>query len=217
MCAASTVSNDSLVRLVLERGANVNLTSRKVRLTEEHMHLATNFLLQSWGALHFACANGHVPTIEVLLQFGANIDQTAVSILAVQILFECVQQEDLETPLHRALTGGNIRAVALLLQNGANPNKTRSTGDTPLDMSCGMGHTVLTDLLVRHGADICQLYRAEKVNRRCYNNERCFLMFVIQLGKSLLHFPCVLQSADLLEFVLATNKLDINLLDQVDA
>jgi len=67
--------------------------------------------------LHWACANGQINTVEVLIEFGADVN---------------IQDEQRWTPLHFACNNGHKNVVSFLLKNGANISIEDSFNRPPL-------------------------------------------------------------------------------------
>jgi len=68
-----------------------------------------------------------------------------------------VQDQHLNTPLHRACVRGNSKIIEILLQNHANPNIKNVAGRTPLHYALEQSHTHILELLIAHGADINEM------------------------------------------------------------
>lgn len=86
-------------------------------------------------AIHVAAHHGHVEVIEVLLEFGVDVNSP---------------NENGATPLHFACYESN-QAVEYLLSHGADPAFADSTGVTPAHLMCQMGLTQpLQGILASH-------------------------------------------------------------------
>lgn len=70
--------------------------------------------------LHEACSRGHLEIARLLLQFGANHSETALSGIR---------------PLHEAIENGHIEIVRLLLSFGADPCLATYSGQLPIQMA----------------------------------------------------------------------------------
>lgn len=88
----------------------------------------------SFGALHLACAMGHVRAVETLLRYGADVS---------------CRSHSQETGLHLCTDGAIAR---LLLERGADPNARCVGGYTPLHL-CDDEDGVATELIA-YGADV---------------------------------------------------------------
>ena len=90
------------------------------------------------AALHCAAGGGHVITVRLLLDRGADTEAKGFSNL---------------TPLHRAASNGHEAAIVLLLDRGADTEAVDSVGQTPLHMAVWNGHEAAIKLLLDRGAD----------------------------------------------------------------
>ena len=72
-----------------------------------------------------ACYDGHVDTVRLLLDRGAEVDRA--------------NQNGL-TPLLTACFRGHVDVALLLLENGAEVDKAEEHGQTPLDLAAHQGH-----------------------------------------------------------------------------
>ncbi|KAJ1435466.1 Pleckstrin-like proteiny domain [Sesbania bispinosa] len=141
------VNSDIDVNLVYEQMCSNSLTLAKVMLLQEqtsHDHSSTlagntldwssNSSLNSVGTkegqamdyldgctlLHLACETADIGMLELLLQYGANINAT-----------------DLrgQTPLHRCILKGKSTFARLLLSRGADPQAVDEQGRTPIELA----------------------------------------------------------------------------------
>ncbi len=124
-----------------------------------------------YTALHEAAANGHTALIEVLIEYGANINaitsngmtplhtaslyhaQAVVKLLLARGANANAIFANGHTPLHWATIRGYADSVELLLGSGANVNARSHGGRTPLHWAALKGHILLVKLLLEHGAD----------------------------------------------------------------
>ncbi|KAL7241350.1 hypothetical protein ACSBR2_006882 [Camellia fascicularis] len=76
--------------------------------------------LQGCSLLHLACETADIGMLELLLQYGANINAS-----------------DLrgQTPLHRCILGGKATFVKLLLSRGADPRAVNGEGKNPFELA----------------------------------------------------------------------------------
>jgi Ankyrin repeats (3 copies) len=70
--------------------------------------------------LHEACSRGHLEIARILLQYGANHSETALSGIR---------------PLHEAIENGHIEIVRLLISFGADPCLATYSGQLPISMA----------------------------------------------------------------------------------
>ncbi|VDI55515.1 Hypothetical predicted protein [Mytilus galloprovincialis] len=88
-----------------------------------------------------ACREGHLRTVEILLDKGANINQT---------------NKNGETPIYTACFGGHYSLVKLLIGKHADINKRNKYNRTPLYVSCLSGHERIAHFLIDEGANVHQ-------------------------------------------------------------
>lgn len=70
--------------------------------------------------LHEACSRGHLEIARILLQYGANHSETALSGIR---------------PLHEAIENGHVEIVRLLISYGADPCLATYSGQLPIAMA----------------------------------------------------------------------------------
>lgn len=70
--------------------------------------------------LHEACSRGHLEIARILLQYGANHSETALSGIR---------------PLHEAIENGFVEIVRLLISYGADPCLATYSGQLPISMA----------------------------------------------------------------------------------
>ena len=157
-----------VVQILLEAGADVNLTSKgfyPVMAACDAGNIDLINLLVKAGAdatcrksnnetcLH-AIVNAYSSAVNLQkLKHGVStldIANTIKSLLesGVDVDARCSQEE---TALYRASIAGLEHIVRLLLEEGADANGLTSCG--PLYAACERGYTPIVDLLLRHGAD----------------------------------------------------------------
>lgn len=93
-----------------ESSSNVHAENEVLRLWE----------LDGCSLLHLACEFADIGMLELLLQYGANINAS---------------DSRGQTPLHRCILKGKASAVRLLLSRGADPQAMDREGKTPLDIA----------------------------------------------------------------------------------
>ncbi|XP_070575529.1 ankyrin repeat domain-containing protein 27-like isoform X2 [Ptychodera flava] len=131
---AAAHGHESLVSLLIRRGANVNCRNKTQQCTP--LHLAAQYnrpgvmtLLLNHGAkcntrdtkgntpLHFCCQNGHLEPAELLIKSGASVNVT---------------NQRGNTPLHEASKWNQVPLLRLLLASGANVSARNKGQLTPL-------------------------------------------------------------------------------------
>ena len=113
-----------LVELFLEHGADINALDKNDRTP-----------------LYYACCNRCFDAAKVLLNRGAKV-RTSTSLH--------------RTALHWAADHGNLEVTRMLLDRGADPNEVidSACASTPFHLSFGCSYLELTQLFIRHGANV---------------------------------------------------------------
>lgn len=123
-----------IVELLLSSGADLNLPL-------PHTCAPCRGGPISSKAIHFAAIRGNHLTTEILLKYGAGIND---------------RDEDEKTPLHYASFRPNLEYVRRLIEKGADVNAKDKYGRTPLHVSSLSGNLEVTKLLVESGAQLQQ-------------------------------------------------------------
>ncbi|KXH34033.1 hypothetical protein CSIM01_02368 [Colletotrichum simmondsii] len=148
-------SNTSVAKLLLDNGANVNVTC-KGKLTplmqatrggnKEAVwlllgHKPTMDAQEEDGntALHFAVRHGHKALVWILVEEGASLN---------------IQEVKGRTPLHRAVANNDLPLVWYLTLKGANVSLADVKGREPLHLAARQGQEKAVDLLLERGANI---------------------------------------------------------------
>ena len=140
-----------MVRLLLSRGAEVNVVSRN-----------------GWTALMIAAAKGYATVARVLLRHGARPAIPDIygwtplmrAVYAghadvVRLLLESrraevnARDEHGDTALHRAAERGDLDSIRLLLRYGADPALRDAEGLTPAQIAAASGHEAVAALLAQ--------------------------------------------------------------------
>ncbi|CAB3260241.1 unnamed protein product [Arctia plantaginis] len=90
-----------------------------------------------FSPLHWACKEGHLKIVEMLIRRGARINVTNMGD---------------DTPLHLAAAHGHRPIVQLLLQNRVDVNFTNEHGNSPLHYACFWGYSAIAEDLLLAGA-----------------------------------------------------------------
>jgi ankyrin repeat protein len=142
-----------LVRLLVQRGANINATDR-----------------DGCTALHSAAFYGHEDLVALLLSKGAQPNHSGVGNMTpliwaclrgcvgvVRLLVEHTGGEGLEdtdhmgmTALHWAASNGHGEVVVFLMSQGAQATSVCRTGDTPLMLACKDGQLGVVEGFFEH-------------------------------------------------------------------
>lgn len=161
---ASFEGDITMVRLALNRGANVNgkrqggKTALMMAAKNGHLNIV-NLLLESGAeidqgnyegetALNYASGAGHLDVVELLLKEGAEIDRMS---------------DFGSTALTQAVGGDHLAVVKLLLDRGANIDMTDDDERWTVLMVASMGtHVDVIELLLDRGAKIDEVDREGK-------------------------------------------------------
>lgn len=89
-------------------------------------HLSINCTnTDGWAPLHVAASEGHTGMVEILLEYGANLD---------------ARTKNFRTPLHIACIRGNFAVIQALLMANADPDAKDIDGNTPAHFCAEYGH-----------------------------------------------------------------------------
>jgi len=153
--SAASYKHESLVRDLLQQGADVNATTRfhdtALHAAASRGHEGIVAMLLNYGAdvectteyygpaLHAATARGHQSIVMLLLRHGANINS---------------EDGRQGTALRLAALCGREDMVMMLLEQGANVNAFTWNIGTALQAAACSGHEKIVKILLEHGADI---------------------------------------------------------------
>ncbi|KAL0938233.1 ankyrin repeat protein [Colletotrichum truncatum] len=148
---AASHGREDMVKLFLNRGANVNLHKTTYQFTTpvvEASRYGYQDILQTlletgadvdWdgreGALHEASYFGHERVVQLLLAYGADVNA----------------KKACGSALLSATRGNHVEVARLLLQAGADVNSSSATNDTPLINSIRNGNVAIVKLLLERG------------------------------------------------------------------
>ena len=120
--------------------AAVGDTARVRELTDTDPALINAYAADGFYPLGLAAYFGHLDTVRLLLERGADVGQVARNPMQVQAL-------------HAALAGRHEVIARLLVEHGADVNAKQHGGYTPLHEAAQHGDLPLVELLLAHGAD----------------------------------------------------------------
>jgi ankyrin repeat protein len=121
-------------------------------------------------ALHYAVLGGHKKIINLLMQSGADINHSSITIgtplhLAIkrnnldilEYLFNYeIGQDHINTGLSYAVNQSNLKIIELLLAKGANINQSTFNLDSPLYLATQSGNLDIVSFLLKNGAKVNQ-------------------------------------------------------------
>ena len=162
--AAHSDKNNAVVKLLLDRGADVNAEDHAPR-----------------NPLQIACLKKAIRVAELLLDNGADTDAVCFFRSA---LYEACEGG---TVLYEACLGGNEEMVRLLLRRGADVNLggvRNENAFVPLVQACGSGQISIAQDLINYGADInaADSYNGTALAAACYNGHEAIARLLIQKG-----------------------------------
>ena len=134
-----------IVRMLLEARANIDQPDVHISDGEDDEY--DRYELESTGRtpLYMACLQGHVHVARLLLDAGAQRDQS---------------DRSCKTPLWVASRGGHMEIVRLLLQSSADKDRSNRNRTTPLWVAAKHGHSEVARLLLQADASKDQANRS---------------------------------------------------------
>eukprot|EP00438_Fugacium_kawagutii_P014864 Skav220140 [mRNA] locus=scaffold1320:179617:182382:+ [translate_table: standard] len=177
-----------LVRLGFERTVG-ELDEQMIRACENNDTEVLERLLQrpcdpnlkcdgeeGMAALHYAAYNGHVQSVQLLLEAGADKDQPTT--------------EAGWSPLHLATGDGHLEVVRVLVQAGADTNQgDEEEGETPLHLAARQGHLQICQFLVAAGVDKNQVTRETALHLAARERRVEIVRWLIKIGASVQNPP----------------------------
>lgn len=143
LIAARTGDINEVKTLLAAQPMLLNMKMERVGVRQRPLpSLATGFT-----ALHEAAENNHVALVQLLLDYGANVNARASVGLA---------------PLHSAVISRCHAVAAILLAHGADADQPLTNGLTALHLAAMKGDAGMVRLLLAHGAAIDSRSRNER-------------------------------------------------------
>ncbi|KAL7935738.1 ankyrin repeat-containing domain protein [Trichoderma chlorosporum] len=160
--------------------------------------------------LHFACAQGTMEMVKVLIEKGADVNYACTSVYGTPLIAATRRRrENRDTPVEDV--------VELLLEKGADPTKSAGDSGSPL-ISASIGCSTKTiQLLLNHKAsvDVKDLFGRKPVHFACYNTLEVLNTlgvpdsdFAVRdvVGRVPLHYAVLRGQLDLVEEVFARSQ-----------
>jgi len=141
LIAVRTGDIDGVKTLLNQKPALINMRAEK----SDHLSRYFTRLPSGYTALHEAASNGHVAPVDMLLDYGANINARTHNGI---------------TPLHEGVTYHETRVVKLLLVRGANADAVYANGHSPLHWAVIRGYEDIARLLLAGGTAVNARSRA---------------------------------------------------------
>lgn len=121
------------------QAGNIDVVKELISQNPSHFNSNAGFGRSKSTPLMFACQKGIFEIVEVLIQFGADINK---------------QDEDGDSALTLSSSHKNTNIAKLLLNNGANVDHADKNGITPLIIACLSNRVEMVQLLIHHKANI---------------------------------------------------------------
>ena len=155
-----------------------------IEAVKQHLNAGTDVNAKNeFGSapLHYAAVNDHKEIIELLIANGADMnarDNGGFTPLDNLVGLDMAEGETADllrkhggmtgeklklgtTLLHIAAKEGKMETIELLIASGADVNAKDKNGETPLDYAISTDHTVIADLLRKHGGKTGEELKAE--------------------------------------------------------
>jgi ankyrin repeat protein len=129
------------IKLNIFEASAAGKTQRVRALLKTNRKLANEFSPDGFTPLGLASFFGHLDTVELLLNKGAEINVPSKNFLKA-------------VPLRSAAVAGHFEIAKLLIDRGADVNALGEGGETPLHEVAGVGRIEFAKLLLDHGANI---------------------------------------------------------------
>lgn len=124
------------------------------KIVDDNPKIALSYDICGETMLHYAAKYDSIEILELLIQQGAQVDETIKK-----------GKNNFITPLHRAVEVGNIKVILWLLEHGADINAGEGIHATPLITASMGGNLEIVKILIEHGADINASYSVDGCNQ----------------------------------------------------
>ena len=140
--------------------------------TKDGSHFVTPLII--------AAHNGHLNSVKILLEYGADIEARGTLKIESEVIEGC-------TPLWAAAATGHLDVVKLLIERNADADGRTSTGSTPLRAAVYAGHLGVVKCLVESGADVNarNYYEGTPLETACYLGHVSVATYLIAKGASM--------------------------------
>ena len=127
--------------------------------------------------LIIAAHNGHLNSVKILLQYGADIEARGTLKIRDQVIEGC-------TPLWAAAESGRLDVVKLLIEQNADVEGRTSTDSTPLRAAAHEGYLDVVRCLVERGADVNarNQYKGTPIMAACDYGHLSIVSYLINKG-----------------------------------
>ena len=137
--------------------------------TKDGSHFVTPLII--------AAHNGHLNSVKILLEYGADIEARGTLKIENDVIKGC-------TPLWAAAASGHLNVVKLLIERNADVDGRTSTDSTPLRVAAHEGHLDVVRCLVESGADVNARtqYKATPIMAACDYGHLSIITYLINKG-----------------------------------
>ena len=137
--------------------------------TKDGSHFVTPLII--------AAHNGHLNSVKILLEYGADIEARGTLNIEDEVIEGC-------TPLWAAADTGHLDVVKLLIKRKADADGRASKGSTPLRVAAHEGHLDVVRCLVESGADVNARtqYRGTPIMAACDYGHLSIVTYLINKG-----------------------------------
>ena len=163
------------------RDGSSDLTDLLKRLKTEQRKTALETKTKDGGhfvtPLIIAAHNGHLNSVKILLEYGADIEARGTLKIEHDVIKGC-------TTLWAAAASGHLNVVKLLIERNADVDGRTSTDSTPLRVAAHDGHLDVVRCLVERGADVNarNQYKGTPIMAACDYGHSSIITYLINKG-----------------------------------